>query len=303
MLRVILSSIFVHTFYIDGAGVKMFSESSFVYIVLGGHTETADFLLKNGASVNRADRMDNTPLTRAVCNNHNQMVTLLLAWGARVNYMIPDRGPIPPFGMSGRSAGLLPVDPWMAVGNRAALPQRLPLPQNFGIVGVNGAQLPMNPLMVGGIGAPIPRFGIQVVNRAVLPPSVIPGANFRSRNFQNRSALDLCVSLRNMTSQDSNEVENHKISKRYCVSILYAAGATFCPSILDNLDEYRDIIPQFVLDDQEPMLSLEHLCRKVIRAHLMGPIGGNKNNLIIAVPHLPLPQFLKDFLLYNVKRT
>ena len=157
----------------------------------------------------------------------------------------------------------------------------------------------MNPLMAVGIRAPIPRFGMQVVNRAALPPSVILGANVRSRNIQNRSALDLCVSFRNMTSQDTNEVENYKISKRYCVSILYAAGATFYPSILDKLDEYRDIIPQFVLDDQEPMLSLEHLCRKVIRAHLMGPIGGNKNNMIIAVPYLPLPKGLKDILLYK----
>ncbi len=80
---------------------------------------------------------------------------------------------------------------------------------------------------------------------------------------------------------------------------LYAAGAVF-HGPQDNKDIYRSIIPDFIIDDQKPMLFLAGLCRIQIRVTLLSEIGGNQKNLYSAVPQLPLPKRLKQFLLFDV---
>ena len=88
---------------------------------------------------------------------------------------------------------------------------------------------------------------------------------------------------------------------------LYAAGATFCKDIMGMpyagtwAYKYRKVIGQLILlEDQDSMLSLTSLCRRDIREHLLSPSGGNNNNLFVAVPHLPVPKKLQEFLLFHV---
>ncbi len=83
--------------------------------------------------------------------------------------------------------------------------------------------------------------------------------------------------------------------------LLYAAGFPVPKNIMDYIDYYKTVIPQFILDDQKPMLSLLGLCRKNIRAYLLNPEGGDHENLLHAVPKLPIPQLLKDLLLFGVE--
>ncbi len=92
------------------------------------------------------------------------------------------------------------------------------------------------------------------------------------------------------------------------VHLLYAAGAYIDmsqrePIIYETLDGKKiDENPslKFIRDDQQPLLSLQGLCRREIRAHLLSCDGGNHANLIVAVPRLPIPKRLKKYLLCDV---
>ncbi len=83
--------------------------------------------------------------------------------------------------------------------------------------------------------------------------------------------------------------------------LLYTAGFPITKTVMDYIDEYKAYIPQFILDDQEPMLSLLGLCRKYIRAYLLNHEGGNHKNLLPVVPKLPGPQLLKNLLVFDVE--
>ena len=103
----------------------------------------------------------------------------------------------------------------------------------------------------------------------------------------------------------------------HVVSILYAAGAQISEDVCDRYiseediydwytsedlyDLYRMAIPQFILDDQEDhTIRLSRLCRRRIRAYILSPTGGNQANLFNAVSWLPLPQKLKQYLLFDI---
>ena len=87
------------------------------------------------------------------------------------------------------------------------------------------------------------------------------------------------------------------------VHLLYAAGASIY-EIGDKGDnasneEDREVL-QLIHTDQQPLLSLQGLCRRKIRAHLLEPTGGNHPNLITAMPQLPVPKTMQKFLLFDV---
>ncbi len=84
-----------------------------------------------------------------------------------------------------------------------------------------------------------------------------------------------------------------------CVHLVYAAGSTIREIKDENNDDYRRVV-QLIRDDQQPLLSLQGLCRRSIRAHLLSSTGGNHGNLITAVPKLPVPTTLQKYLLFNV---
>ncbi len=65
--------------------------------------------------------------------------------------------------------------------------------------------------------------------------------------------------------------------------ILYASGAKSFKFSHTN---------QVVTND------LQSTCREVIREQLLSPVGGNHNNLLTAVPQLPLPGKLKKYIVY-----
>ncbi len=107
------------------------------------------------------------------------------------------------------------------------------------------------------------------------------------RNFRPSSVRDMLFSP---TYQ--------QILKHSYLDVLYSAGA---PISSDTLWRYRRIFPQFILDDIDEVLpTLGCLCRQQVRSHVLDPAGGNQKNLFIAVPHLPLPEPLKQFILFDV---
>ncbi len=110
------------------------------------------------------------------------------------------------------------------------------------------------------------------------------GAGVEMVNNRGESALDMAI------DRSSSSTEQ--------MAFLYAAGASICPRVLNR---YRNTIPQFIIDDQKPLLSLLGLCRRKIRAILLSPAWGNQKYLnSIVVAQLPVPQLLKEILLFGV---
>ncbi len=96
-----------------------------------------------------------------------------------------------------------------------------------------------------------------------------------------------------------NKIDCDHGTNNCIVNFLYAAGAHITE---DLYKEYKDKMPQFIIEDQEhlPIATLLGLCKKKIRGYLLNTDGGNQSNLFIAVPQLPLPGRLKKFLLFNI---
>ncbi len=97
-----------------------------------------------------------------------------------------------------------------------------------------------------------------------------------------------------------------------CSNLAYAAGMEVPWYFVDELrnaiksHNVADETVTCVLRDNETLCSLTEICRKTIRQHLLNLISPSVdhagfNNLFVAVPKLPLPEVMKDFLLFNIK--
>ena len=107
----------------------------------------------------------------------------------------------------------------------------------------------------------------------------------------------------------SRFIQNFDIS---CINMVCAAGAKCTKAEVEELRRRRDVVRHYhgmnetmidviILRDQG--LSLTDICRNNLRQHLIDvcQTSAHYKNLFIAVPRLPLPQKLKDFLLYDIK--
>ncbi len=145
---------------------------------------------------------------------------------------------------------------------------------------------------------------------SILEMLLLSNADVRVADIEMKSALDVAtealseyLEMFGATSEPSDDdgsdaEEEETLTKS--ISLLYAAGASLRKISLEYVEDHRDLIPGFIWYDQEVLLTLTGLCRRHIRTHLLSATGGNYNNLITAVPKLPLPTRLKDFLLFNV---
>ena len=120
------------------------------------------------------------------------------------------------------------------------------------------------------------------------------GADLRTEPKNLRDPLEYVLDLKRL-----EHIKDDRIDQTI-IHILYAAGAIMSRKVAGNTEGYGHLIPQFILDDQAPLLALTGLCRRQIRGYLLNPAGGNRNNLFTAVPRLPLPTKLKDFLLFDM---
>ena len=88
-----------------------------------------------------------------------------------------------------------------------------------------------------------------------------------------------------------------------CISLLYAAGAPVTAATLRRFwgKMKLEFIPEIILDAGKTCNTLADACRRKIRARLLAV--GNKKNLILGVPRLPLPKPLQEHLLFGVQCT
>ena len=123
---------------------------------------------------------------------------------------------------------------------------------------------------------------------------LLSGADIRTGPRNLESPLEFVLNLK----CDENVRDEGK--DRGVIHLLYAAGATIRKKIAQDKEGYRHVILRVIQEDQEPLLALTGLCRRQIRTHLLNPAGGNHNNLLTAVPRLPLPKPMREFLLFNL---
>ena len=125
-----------------------------------------------------------------------------------------------------------------------------------------------------------------------------------------RCAAEDCIGCKKRFPPDFTKgFDYHKKADVSCINVAYAAGMEV-PLFL--IDEIKDVVSFYngyeetvesVLKDHETLLPLSELCRKKIRQHLLDLIRAHADfkNLFVAIPRLPLPDIMKDFLLFNIK--
>ncbi len=283
---------------------KDFVETPLELAATNGHAETVSLLLKYGASVNSGRC---SPLYQAVHKGFPDVVRVLLESGAEIE----------------RDHGEYLGTPLIIAVHKGNL-EICEILLQFGIdpniSRDRYENLPMTPLYCAvlkrNLGAikMLLRYGAQVHYQGkvcaleTLYVIVSPTAKSDNEYFLMLKHLLIAADVR--TNSNVLPQAIHFANQDYqggCkdvtvrhMPLLYAAGFPVT-DIMKDIDKYRNVIPQFILDDQNPKLPLLGLCRKQIRSYLLSSEGGDHKNLMHAVPKLPLPQILKDILLFGVE--
>ncbi len=84
-----------------------------------------------------------------------------------------------------------------------------------------------------------------------------------------------------------------------CISLLYSAGAPVTATTMSRFLQKRrpKCIPKMVKDALQPSTTLGDACRRIIRECVLR----TQKNLIVGVPHLPLPKSVQEYLLFGVQ--
>ena len=256
--------------------------------------EIAQILVMNGADVNHKDNDEQSPIDLAALCGNTGIVEVLLQAGVSVNSesLWNNETPLMIAALEGRTqtvqfliskgADIMMQD---TNGDRAlhfaAKSSYVDIVTNLIEAGAE-VNCTNKELWTPLISSCINRGHTEIIK--VL---LSAGADVRLRSRRCCSALDMAIIQKFSTAQQ--------------LSLLYASGASIRFEIIKDGSKYRDIIPQFIIDDQEPMLDLLGLCRKTIRSVLLSPAQGNKRSLCSAVvAQLPLPQLLRESLLFCV---
>ena len=285
-----------------------------------GYAQLVEILLESGASVNYEDREGRTPVMMAAKNNHSETVRLLLKFNANVGRH--DRDGNTAFSYAAQN------------GHTETLGVLLEAVETNSSIGINQLELrwKLNNYLHEAVCKRFPDTIELLLKKGADP-------NYRKSGKTLLHAIASPVQLHypllaiwqddkeNPLWQDDNET-NLKIIKtlllhgtdvrttdlspeevallgRNCnffwplqveLRLIYASGATYSHQNIGT----GQFIPQFILDEKTPLVALTHLCRTRIRSHLLSPSGGDRSNLFIALPQLPLPEKFKKFLVFDL---
>ncbi len=227
-----------------------------------GHPGIIEILLQAGVSVNsRSVWNGETPLILAACGGHAQTAQFLISKGADMEMQDSN-------------------------GNRALhLAANLEHVRTVATLIKAGAEVNCENK---DLYTPLISSFVNKGHNPIIKMLLKAGADVRMQSMRrSNSALDMAIVQRSGSAQQ--------------LALLYAAGTSICQEVKDDIDQYSDTIPQFIIDDQEWLLDLLGLCRKKIRAVLLSPAWGNHKYLSSAVvAQLPLPQLLKEYLLFGL---
>ena len=282
---------------------------------IGGHYETVETLLMAKADVNFARKVDRS--TALTMTGDPKLIRLLLAYGADVNHtcnigtaldinhtcttgtalahatergesenvkILLEAGAEPDKIFS--SIYITPLT--MALRHHYADIIKSLLQYNANVNHVNGNGFtPLDEALHGSTKDPLPstklliQYGVDVRKIPERTIRMAIGHHMMPQRLHGTVAHNNC-------EQDNSCI----------VGFLYAAGAQITEP---GYNMYKDRMPQFIKDDHEPSLELNHLCRRKIREYLLSPAGGDQSNLYIGVSKLPLPGKLRRYLLFDIE--
>ena len=231
-----------------------------------GYTSCVDLLLKAGADVNIRDDISRTALRKAAQEDHPDCVELLLQAGADVNA-------VDDYGMSILDSAALEGNPasmkkLIAAGadvNRVDSVGNTPL--------ITAAEKGRHVIAIKK-GFPQPHIeGLRRIYRCI-QLLIQAGSHLNKTNRNGLNAVQCCI-------QERPEM------RKEIIMLLFAAG--------ERLKDAK--IPEFLIPIEQ-QLSLKHLARQAIRAHLID-INCN-THLFHRVSLLGLPSSLTNYLLYDV---
>ncbi len=278
------------------------------------------------ADLNQTDVCDWTALAHATENNHKDIVELLLGSGANMNYQ--NRDYEIPILQAARQGNTEIIDVFLQAGvsvDAEILPEEktsLMFAAEEGDIGTlqfllkKGADIELQSLFdkraldfaASGGHVDIVRILLQAgaktesrntplrsvfegrrANTQIIKMLLAAGSDVRNLDGTFYSVLDYAI-LRS----SGNDHEQ--------IGLIYAAGASMCTQIRNNLDDHRNVIPQFIIEQEDPqsVLDLMSMCRKQIREQLLSPTRSNQKYLNTRlVDQLPLPKLVKEILLFG----
>ncbi len=288
---------------------KSFHES-FSWAAYLVHTGIVEILVDAGANVNHRDREGATPLMLASTNGHVETLKLLLSKKAVMNYSC--------------THGWNELTLAIGKGNKNVV--EVLLQHGFNVNHMD-TSTGMTALMLASAKGDVELLelllhwgaGVNQTNcrkstalhkcaeycpakkcATILRTLLLSDADVRIKQNGLKSALDKVLDK----SNSMGYIPHGPVSdiKELPMLLLYAAGAPVSEESDWNSDKHGVIRKGLTLDlnGQHPVFALTGLCRICIRAHLFSPTWGNHSNLITAVPLLPLPERLKDLLLFHV---
>ncbi len=175
-------------------------------------------------------------------------------------------------------------------------------------------------------GGSMPLFTASKMSHTneIMKEFLLAGADVRSKHSNGLNVLESALQYRcgsleyHAPNSNGFDVDVYHVYREYkktvefeesckmLVKLLFAAGAS-TDKVINTAETGKDTASepwlQIVNTNRNIELSLLTICRQQIRSYLLSPSGANKENLLIAIPSLPLPAKLKSFLLYDVDIT
>ena len=247
-----------------GANVNYHAEGSeppLISVAHWGNIKWLHTLLKAGADVNETDKDGNTALIQAAERGHDACITALIKAGASVN-ITNDRG-------------------WTALmqaaGNKRDTSAKLFIESGADPKHIDKNQLSLLNLVASNASVDAAYQGVLARTYRCFQLFLRDGSPINTPGFTNA----LRCYLRFAESRVGQ------------IPMLLVAAGEELAEVLK-----RDILADYLSQEDQDETSLKHVCRESIRDHL---IKTNRNrNLFIAVPKLDIPSSLASYLLYDV---
>ncbi len=279
-----------HAWYDDGTTPPLIAAAG------QGHCKAVEVLLKHGASPNEKNKTDDySVLMTAVDNGQFTVAEILLRSGASPNAIAPHS-----YREFYCSALHLAAD-YKAMGEWDGFWRPTVAYRMIRLLLLAGANVKFGELLASDPGVKVIKEGEAEDEEDQKEYTETKDNDWRYtiKEKEIKSALELMY----------EEAFSYDYGSAKSVHLLYAAGTSIY-EIGDRGDngtneegaearEDREVL-QLIHADQQPLLSLQGLCRRQIRAHLLSSAGGNHPNLITVMPKLPVPITMQKYLLFNV---
>ena len=247
-------------------------------------TNIVTLLVEGGCEVNAQNEIGQTPLFAAIERKSTETIKYLLQAGSDLNKKTIHN--VTPLSYAAATASLSEVKLLLEAGADPDCGHPLTTVAHPDTLAHSGAkQVIANQLIIAGanINTVDPEFGTALVTASFIGSELLVMTALHTKakiNVANIYPTDACT----------------KVNNSHTLAMLLASGES-CSEVFKQ-HEYPAVF-NFV-QSTEKEKKLKNHCRQALRQHLIKI--GNKMNLFLLIPSLPLPPLLRSYLLYNMFR-